>query len=488
MKTYDEMWNSLLERREQYRAAQKKKRKILFSVTASLCVVALVGVALWQGLGGSTPPPVIGDDEPSQNSTTPTTSPTTDSALPKYKILWGTKAIEEPITNSGEMPYGWASDKYGKKCGSQLADLFIHTEGSIKDKIAFFVQSYVYESTLFDYQVDGKDISAYKTAADDHRKLVNDLESIVTSGGKVSSSIVDEELLSHYYEGDVFLEEQAELDWMLAKSDHSASHAYNAARKMYQQYAAAQMKEQLENRGFDCYYTDGAEYVMFFATQQEFASLSLGEAEDGNWLYDWATEPLSMQAGGNTDHTYVHDGKTVHQYYMEWWESYYPDTKFNNLIHEDGEMLKHGEDLYLGTDPNGDPWLDICGVPWTKQTYENRVAFYGEGMLSKYIVDGEFLKDLAQADWDAAQKKYEEAEKRYEEACIASQKSGTAELKKKLEALGYKCKYTEDKMDLIFYIPAQEYKSLPLEVTENCAFRWITFDEDGNIQIPVVNA
>ena len=42
MKTCDEMVNSLLERRAQYVSAQKKKKKVLASAIASLCVVAMV--------------------------------------------------------------------------------------------------------------------------------------------------------------------------------------------------------------------------------------------------------------------------------------------------------------------------------------------------------------------------------------------------------------------------------------------------------------
>ena len=49
MKTCDEMMHSLLERREQYVAAQRKKNRMLAGAAASLCVVALVGVTVWQG-------------------------------------------------------------------------------------------------------------------------------------------------------------------------------------------------------------------------------------------------------------------------------------------------------------------------------------------------------------------------------------------------------------------------------------------------------
>lgn len=62
MKTCDEMMNSLLERREAYLAAQKKKKKVLLSVTSALCVVSLMGVALWQS-GWMTLPAETNEDK-----------------------------------------------------------------------------------------------------------------------------------------------------------------------------------------------------------------------------------------------------------------------------------------------------------------------------------------------------------------------------------------------------------------------------------------
>lgn len=52
MKNYKEITNDLLERRDRYTAEQKKKRKRMMNVTASLgcfCLVALLGFGMWQG-------------------------------------------------------------------------------------------------------------------------------------------------------------------------------------------------------------------------------------------------------------------------------------------------------------------------------------------------------------------------------------------------------------------------------------------------------
>ena len=51
MKNCEEMVNSLLERREQYLAEQKRKRKVMTSTAASIycvCLVALLGFGMWQ--------------------------------------------------------------------------------------------------------------------------------------------------------------------------------------------------------------------------------------------------------------------------------------------------------------------------------------------------------------------------------------------------------------------------------------------------------
>ena len=50
-----------------------------------------------------------------------------------------------------------------------------------------------------------------------------------------------------------------------------------------------------------------------------------------------------------------------------------------------GDSLKYGEALYTTGTPDGEKW--------TKEFYEQRVDFYGEEFLAKYIVNGEFLRD-----------------------------------------------------------------------------------------------
>ena len=60
MKNSEEMVNSLLERREQYNAEQKRKRSIITRTVTSMCcvcLIALFGFGMWQGGMFNTTPP-----------------------------------------------------------------------------------------------------------------------------------------------------------------------------------------------------------------------------------------------------------------------------------------------------------------------------------------------------------------------------------------------------------------------------------------------
>lgn len=65
MKNCDEMVNSLLERREQYVAEQKRKRKVITHTVTSMCCVCLVALCsfgVWKsGLFDTTPPVTLDD-------------------------------------------------------------------------------------------------------------------------------------------------------------------------------------------------------------------------------------------------------------------------------------------------------------------------------------------------------------------------------------------------------------------------------------------
>lgn len=109
------------------------------------------------------------------------------------------------------------------------------------------------------------------------------------------------------------------------------------------------------------------------------------------------------------DSEYQYRGKTLAEYEADDYEERNLTDKLEQLLKE-GDYLKYGENLYKTGTPDG--------VKWLKQHYEDRIAFYGEELLSKYIVNSEFLCEKVEADLasplpDKAQKAYSEARAAY---------------------------------------------------------------------------
>ena len=74
----------------------------------------------------------------------------------------------------------------------------------------------------------------------------------------------------------------------------------------------------------------------------------------------------------------------------------------NKLIdfHKEGEWLKYGELLYTTGTPDGEKWA--------KSLYDERVTFYGEAFIEKYIVNGEVQTDLLNEDYATCQERFSE--------------------------------------------------------------------------------
>ena len=117
------------------------------------------------------------------------------------------------------------------------------------------------------------------------------------------------------------------------------------------------------------------------------------------------------------DFGFEYEGKTLNQYYSEKCdEDNLADTL--TMLLKDGDYLKYGEALYTTGTPDGERWA--------KELYDERVGFYGEEILGKYIIDGRFLiddleKDIEEAEEaDAAEKAYEKAKAAFLEYLAAS--------------------------------------------------------------------
>ncbi len=279
MKTCDEMVNSLLERREQYAAVQKKKKRVLVSTITSLCVVAMVGVAVWKGADWMAQPTVTPDGTiPPQNSTTQTT-PTTK---PTYNILW---ADSESDDNDGFFLHE------GREYCYCLYDVL---EDPPVDKIAIRVEGGV--SAYFVYK--GKTIEEYREAYVQERRLFRLLtqlvkegedlkygEALYTTGGpdgviwarefyEERVELYGEELLSKYIVDGEFLkaEVEAEIERRL-NGYHTAQDADEEAIDAAKRHAIAQLKTVLDSLGLDYEEQINAGELVFFATVDEFLAL-----------------------------------------------------------------------------------------------------------------------------------------------------------------------------------------------------------------------
>ncbi len=121
------------------------------------------------------------------------------------------------------------------------------------------------------------------------------------------------------------------------------------------------------------------------------------------------------------DDSFVYKGRTIAEYYLDFaHERNLPEVLWQLL--KQGDELKYGPALYQTGSPNG--------YLWDKNFYEQRVAFYGEAILNKYIVDGEFLQEKLEQDIEvataahAANDAYQEAQKAQYQA-LANDLHGT---------------------------------------------------------------
>ena len=96
---------------------------------------------------------------------------------------------------------------------------------------------------------------------------------------------------------------------------------------------------------------------------------------------------------GRYDDTFVYNGKTLEEYSDQSQAASLLTEKLSQLLKE-GNALKYGEALYQTGTPHGEKWA--------REFYESRVEFYGEELLAKYIVDGEFREINATKDLEKA--------------------------------------------------------------------------------------
>ena len=93
------------------------------------------------------------------------------------------------------------------------------------------------------------------------------------------------------------------------------------------------------------------------------------------------------------DYTFKYNGKTLAQYYSDMCnERNLPEILAQ--LQKEGDSLKYGDALYKTGTPTGEKWAQS----W----YEERIKYYGDAILGKYIVNGEFLSDKLKQDMATA--------------------------------------------------------------------------------------
>ncbi len=168
------------------------------------------------------------------------------------------------------------------------------------------------------------------------------------------------------------------------------------------------------------------------------------------------------------DGQYLYKGITLAEYNAAAEEEKQLPDKLGQLLKE-GEALKYGEALYkIGT---------AEGLKWNQESYEDRIAYYGSKLLSKYIVDGVFLRERLEADLaspisDAAQMAYKEAYTAYMDEIYKTAQKQLTEQNIFNERKSIKNEYkTNNDLDyLVIYASEDEFSVLNFENISSFVF------------------
>lgn len=102
---------------------------------------------------------------------------------------------------------------------------------------------------------------------------------------------------------------------------------------------------------------------------------------------------------------FAYEGKTLKQYSDEQFVIGQQIDRLLQLIEHYGEILKYDKSILTTTGiPANDPYIKYeSGVVWTEGIYNRWIEYFNEidpETLSRYIVNGDFLADAAQRDYD----------------------------------------------------------------------------------------
>ena len=278
-----------------------------------------------------------------------------------------------------------------------------------------------------------------------------------------------------YDDYSTYQHENAVLDFGGYPAGSSGSIAFGFTAYFYDEDGTLPEKPQSEGSIQSLYFYVGEEGVGISNTSVEDAEnayqnkgkgeVAAHEQYTGRWhgkyitreLFEALTDPdagtipvrFSFKDTGAND--FVYQGRTL----REIREAMYGEdlAHLENLL-RDGDKMKYGEALYTTGTPDG--------TKWTRDVYEDMLAYYGEELLTKYIVDGEFLEEQLQADFDALKAQYRAEYDAAEEAFCQARIEETV---RTLDAQGIKYEQYEDSNDdeMLMYVTAEQFTDLTLE-------------------------
>ncbi len=347
MKTCDEMVNSLFQRREEYLAQQKiKRRNAVISAALYCCAfAAVVGIGVWIK-GEISQKPVVVDP----STTNPgSTSVIKTECLSHLPIKWAaTPGNYRDLVSEMDVDTEWngkrisgmlrrALDEGGEDClyavEARVDEQVFHNayeteygEKSEKMESKFIDEQFVYNGkTLAQYEAEYNEKSRKLETGFIIDRLLEAADSLkIENGDKISKDIYDklvsyikeriskpdiEEKISEYIVDGVFLKDKAVQYTTKAEEEWKAAvQADNQARKAFRAHFYKEVGKQLEAKGIENeliykdtdpedFLDDGhmSDYLLLFISKEDFANLTLDNMSD--WIF--------CHAYDNTEHPII---------------------------------------------------------------------------------------------------------------------------------------------------------------------------------------
>ena len=155
--------------------------------------------------------------------------------------------------------------------------------------------------------------------------------------------------------------------------------------------------------------------------------------------------------------SFVYGGKTLSEWAAAEEEGWLLKAKMEELL-KLGDALALGDALWQSGTPDGEKW--------DRRFYEDKVAFYGEELLGRYLADGVFLRDDLERDLAAlrehpASESYAAAYNAYLDAVLPHAAQQLADAGISCARAGYR---------LVFTAAADELEHLPLDDLQSWTF------------------